>query len=119
VVLNNPTSVEMPFNLGLGTSVLILDGWDVESNVNSAIFTQSGGTLVLRNCKIRQTANQPVFNIAAGAKVVLENTHFVGKTEISVGAGKIVSKNSTSNVPVGTAVLAGNLTFSENFNEYL
>jgi hypothetical protein len=136
--INNPTSDEMPFNLNLATSVLILDGWDIESNVNNTLFTLTSGKLILRNCKIFQTATQPIFNISAGATVVLENTHLVGKVCVAVGNGKIISKKSTSNIqapyPVsGTAqqiagmpallkqvpVLRGDLLISKFYDEKL
>jgi hypothetical protein len=119
--IDNPTSTEMPFNLGLSTSVLVLDGFDIESNVNNALFTITSGTLVLKNCKFGQTANQPVFNISAGAKVVLENTHFIGHPSnvLTTGAGVIVSKKSTSNIAIGTAVVKGDLTISKFYDENL
>jgi hypothetical protein len=137
-LINNPTSNEMPFNLNLGKSVLVLDGWDIESNVNNVLLTLASGKLILRNCKIRQTANHPIFNISAGATVVLENTHLVGTVCVAVGNGKIISKMSTSNIQVpypvsGTAqqiaampdhlkqvpVLRGDLTISKFYNEKL
>jgi hypothetical protein len=119
--IDNPTSTDLPFGLALDTSVLVLEGWEIESNVNNVLFTITSGKLILRNCKIRQTSNNPVFNIATGAKVITENTHIVGHpfNVLTSGTGVIVSKKSTSNVAIGTAILKGDLAISKFYDESL
>jgi hypothetical protein len=119
--IDNATSVDLPFNLALNTSVLIMDGWDIESNVNNTLFTITSGKVILRNCKIKQTANQPIFNISAGATVVLEHTDCVvlDTTQYlsSTGAGTILSKYSTSNVPLHPDMMGkGKLDVSPDYS---
>jgi hypothetical protein len=121
VKIVNPTLSDTPFSLALSTSKMVLEGWEIESDVANTLITLSSGTLVLKNCKIIQNAlGKNMFNIAAGANLVLENCQLVNAdrvTPLTTGTGTVLSKNSTSNVAIGTALLHGILAISKWYDE--